>query len=98
MSSSEAIKRRLTALSDDLRAAKNEVAMLDEQVAHFADAAEDARLRAMVSETPLADKEHREASKTVNNLTKDRQKWSDRVVSLETHQDELLDELMRPKT
>lgn len=97
MSSSEAIKRRLTALGDDLRAAKNEVAMLDEQVAHFADAAEDARLRAMVSETPLADKEHREASKTVNNLTKDRQKWSDRVVSLETHQDELLDDLMGPK-
>lgn len=94
MSSSEAIKRRLTALGDDLRAAKSEVAMLDEQVAHFADAAEDARLRAMVSETPLADKEHREASKTVSNLTKDRQKWSERVASLEVQQDELLDQLM----
>lgn len=94
MSSSEAIKRRLTALGVDLRAAKNEVAILDEQVVHFADAAEGARLRAMVSETPMADKEHREASKTVNNLTKDRQKWIDRVHALEAQQDALLDELM----
>lgn len=98
MSSSEAIKRRLTALGDDVRAAKSEVAILDEQVAHFADAAEDARLRAMVSETPLADKEHREAAKTITNLTKDRQKWSDRVTSLESQQDELLDQLMGPNT
>lgn len=98
MSSSEAIKRRLTVVGDDLRSAKSEVAILDEQVAHFADAAEDARLRAMVSETPLAAKEHREASKTVNNLTKDRKRWSDRVVSLEALQDELLDQLMGPTT
>lgn len=94
MPSSDAIKRRLTALSDDLRAATDEVAMLDEQIAHFADAAEDARLRAMVSETPQADREHREASKTVNGLTKDRQKWADRVAALEAQQDALLDELM----
>ncbi len=72
--------------------------MLDEQVGHFADAAEDARLRAMVSETPLADKEHREAAKTVKNLTKDRQKWAARVVSLESLQDDLLDQLMGPTT
>lgn len=98
MSSSEAIKRRLTVVGDDLRSAKSEVAMLDEQVGHFADAAEDARLRAMVSETPLADKEHREAAKTVKNLTKDRQKWADRVVSLESLQDDLLDQLMGPTT
>lgn len=98
MTSSEAIKRKLTALGDDLRAAKSEVAILDEQVAHFADAAEDARLRAMVSETPLADKEHREASKTITNLTKDRQKWTDRVASLEQQQDALLDQLMEPNT
>lgn len=98
MSSSEAIKRRLTVVGDDLRSAKSEVAMLDEQVGHFADAAEDARLRAMVSETPLADKEHREAAKTVKNLTKDRQKWAARVVSLESLQDDLLDQLMGPTT
>lgn len=98
MSSPEAIKRRLTALGDDLRAAKGEVSILDEQIAHFADAAEEARLRAMVSETPLADKEHREASKTVNNLSKDRKRWFDRVTSLEANQDELLDELMRLNT
>jgi len=95
MRSPDAIKRRLTALTSELHAARNEIAVLDEQIAHFADAAEDLRLRAMVSETPLADREHREASKTVNNLTRDRQTWADRLVALETKQDELLDDLMK---
>jgi cell division septum initiation protein DivIVA len=90
----DAIKRRLAALTADLHAARSEIAILDEQIAHFSDAAEDTRLRAMVSETPLADREHREASKTVNGLTRDRQKWEERVTSLETRQDQLLDELM----
>lgn len=98
MTSSDSIKRRLTALGDDLRSARSEVDMLDEQIAHFTDAADDARLRAMVSETPLADREHREASKTVSNLTKDRQKWAERVAALETQQDELLDQLMGSDT
>ncbi len=90
----DAIKRRLTALSADLQAARSEIAMLDEQIAHFSDAAEDARLRAMVSETPLADREHREASKTVNNLTRDRDEWAARLAAMETKQDRLLDEMM----
>lgn len=90
----DAIKRRLTALSADLQAARSEIAMLDEQIAHFSDAAEDARLRAMVSETPLADRDHREASKTVNNLTRDRQQWADRLAAMEAKQDRLLDEMM----
>jgi len=90
----DAIKRRLAALNADLQSARSEIAMLDEQIAHFSDAAEDTRLRAMVSETPLADREHREASKTVNGLTRDRQKWAERVNTLEARQDQLLDELM----
>ena len=92
----DAIKRRLAALTTDLQAARSEIAMLDEQIAHFSDAAEDTRLRAMVSETPLADREHREASKTVNGLTRDRLKWAERLTSLEIRQDQLLDQLMDP--
>ena len=37
--------------------------MADEQLAHLADEADDARLRALVSETPLAEHEHREAER-----------------------------------
>lgn len=92
--SSDGIKRRLAALSSEMQAAQSEIAMLDEQIAHFADAAEDLRLRAMVSETPLADREHREASKTVSNLSRDRQTWAERLAALEAKQDRLLDELM----
>lgn len=92
--STDAIKRRLAALTTEVQSARSEIAMLDEQIAHFSDAAEDLRLRAMVSETPLADREHREASKTVNNLSRDRQTWADRLATLEAKQDRLLDELM----
>ncbi len=52
------IERRLTDLSKELAAAREELRVLDEQIAHFADSADDARLRALVSETPLAGREH----------------------------------------
>lgn len=95
--SKAAIEKKLSQTSDDLRAAREEVRVLDEQVAHFADSADDARLRAMVSETPLADREHRDAARTVAALQRDREVWQERVAKLETRQDELLDEMLESK-
>lgn len=88
------IERRLAALTPEIHAAREEVRVIDEQLLHFADSAEDARLRSMVSETPLAAREHRDAAKTVANLQRDREKWSERLAALETQQDQLLDEMM----
>ncbi len=89
-----AIEKKLAQNADELRAAQEEIRVLDEQILHFADSADDARLRAMVSETPLADREHRDAARTVAALNKDRDVWSERAAKLEVRQDELLDELM----
>ena len=57
------VERRLVDTGQRLKQLKADLQVAEEQLAHFSDQAEDARIRSLVSETPLADKEHREASK-----------------------------------
>ena len=66
------LERRLTEVSDRLRQLREELRVADEQLAHFADEADDARLRALVSETPLAEQEHREAQKHADAMGRHR--------------------------
>lgn len=67
--------------------------MADEQLAHFADEADETRLRALVSETPLAEHEHREAQKHADAMARHRTDVEAEIVRLERTLDELLDEL-----
>ncbi len=92
------IERKLADVSTEAKSIREELRVLDEQLAHFVDSADDARLRSMVSETPQADHEHREASKTVAALRRDRDRWSERLVELEAKQDQLLDQLMEARS
>ncbi len=92
------IERRLRNVSKQIVDLRTELRVIDEQMLHFADEADDARLRAMVSETPLAGREHRDASRTVTALQKDRLVKYERLVGLETKQDDLLDELNTRKS
>ncbi len=78
--------KRLAELREELRVA-------DEQVTHFADVSDDTRIRSLVSETPLADQEHREAQRTTNAMERHRQDLRDQIARLEIEQDELLDRL-----
>ena len=55
------VERRLSQVAGRLRQLREELAVTGEQLDHLADAADDARLRALVSETPVADHDHREA-------------------------------------
>lgn len=91
------IERRLGELSQELNAATEELRVLDEQIEHFAESADDARLRALVSETPLATREHDEATRTVSAMRRDRTVWADRVAEIERRQDELLDQMLETK-
>ncbi len=88
------IERRLTALSTELLSFREQLRVVDEQILHFADSADEASLRAIVSETPQAVREHRHAARTVTNFQKHRKVVSDRVSLLEGKQDELLDQLL----
>lgn len=53
--------------------------------------ADDARLRALVSETPLAQKEHEQARRQVEVNRRNRDELSEELTRLEARQDELLD-------
>lgn len=91
------IERKLVETSSEIKRIQLELVVIDEQLAHFVDSADDARLRALVSETPLSSKEHRDAERTVSALRGDRESWALRCAKLESRQDELLDQLMDSK-
>jgi hypothetical protein len=77
-----------------LKELRRELAVTDEQLAQLADEAEDARLRSLVSETPLADREHREASRHAEAMGRHRAEVVADIARLERLQDELLDKLL----
>ncbi len=87
------VERKLSEAAERLRQLRAELGVVDEQLAFLADAADDARLRAMVSETPMADKEHREAQKHADAMTRHRSQLVTQIAELEKAQDELLERL-----
>jgi chromosome segregation ATPase len=87
------VERRLIEVGDRLRALRGDLQVADEQLGHFTEEAEDARIRAMVSETPLAAKEHREAARHAEAMARHRQTVHAEITELERQQDELLDRL-----
>lgn len=68
--------------------------VLTEQVAHLAEVADEAETRAVVAETPLADREYRLAAVDRDNHAKLLAEARDEVVRLERTRDELLDRLL----
>ena len=84
------LERRLSAAHDQLVRARAELAILDEQVVVMTEAAEDARLRSLVSETPLAAREYSEARRHADVAVKARQSVVDSLADLQRRQDELL--------
>jgi hypothetical protein len=88
------LERRLSETTERLRALREELIVADEQLAHFAGEADDARLRALVSETPVADREHHEAQKHADAMGRHRAEVAAEIAKLEAQQDELLDRLM----
>jgi|SRR5579885_1969425 len=87
------VERKLSESADRLRQLRAELAVVDEQLAFLVDAADEARLRAMVSETPMADREHREAQKHADAMARHRSMLVTEVAQLERSQDELLERL-----
>ena len=88
------LERKLIEVGERLKQLRAELVVTDEQFSHFAEAADDARLRALVSETPLADREHHEAQRHFDAMGKHRAEVQSSIDQLERRQDELLDRLM----
>ena len=67
--------------------------MTAEQMAQLGEEAEDARIRALVSETSLAQREHHDAARHAAALSRHRAEVEAEIERLEQDQDRLLDEL-----
>ena len=87
------MKRRLTNNSRRLRELRDELTVLDEQLVHFNDDADDARTRSLVSDDGFAEREHIEAQRHAEAQASHRTAIVAKIVELERRQDELLDEL-----
>lgn len=87
------VERRLTDCSARLRRLRDEIQVAEEQLEAFAETADDARLRALVSETPQAVQEHREAQRHADAMSHHLDDLRAQVRELERGQDELLDRL-----
>lgn len=88
------IERRLTEVSRRLKRARQDLAVMEEQLAVLSDAAEEARLRALVSETPLANKEYQQAQRHADAMNRSRTTLLLTMAELRQAQDELLDRLV----
>ena len=76
-----------------LQQARAELVLLDEQLAFFVDAAEETRIRALVSETPLAGRDHAEAQKHADAMARSRAAVAASIAELEHIVDDLLGRL-----
>jgi chromosome segregation ATPase len=87
------VERRLMEVSKRLAKVREELAVAEEQADALADLAEDARVRALVSETPLAGRESQEARRHADAMAGARDQLAGQVGRLESELNELLDKL-----
>jgi chromosome segregation ATPase len=87
------LQRRLVDVSERLKRLRAELTVTQDQLAFLEDEAEDARLRALVAETPLGDVEARDARRHADALSRHRDTLAQSIVELEREQDALLDRM-----
>ena len=74
-----AIERRLRELNRRLASLREELAVTEDQSTQLGDEADDARIRALVSETHLAEREHREAQRHADALASAQQRLTTEI-------------------
>jgi hypothetical protein len=87
------VERRLRKTSGRLRHLRDDLAVIDEQLVHLVEDAEEKSLRALVADNPAAAIEQREATGHSEAMADHRRHVVAEIEALERRQDELLDEL-----
>ena len=87
------IERRLRETGVRLRRLREELSVVDEQLSHLDDEADDKAVRSLVSETSGAGVEYREAQLHADAMRKHRLQVQNSILELEGKQDELLDKM-----
>jgi hypothetical protein len=88
------IRRNLTDLGDRLSKAREDLRIVEEQIAFQLDVLEEAKTRMLVSETPLADDEWRIARDDYERMRRERDRVSAEILELQQEQDRLLDRML----
>ena len=92
------VERRLGQVGSRLKRLREELSILDEQRIQLLHDADDARLQALVSETPVSDRAHRSATRHVDVIERRRGEIEVAIAKLEHTQDELLDRLVADRS
>jgi uncharacterized protein (DUF3084 family) len=87
------IRQQLDELAAKLARAQQELAVAREQVAFQSEVADEAQVRMVVSGTPLADREFREARDDLERLKRHEQKTRSTIAELSEERDRLLERL-----
>jgi hypothetical protein len=87
------VERSLRDVHGRLVLARQELAVLDEQVSALADTADDLRIRSLVSETPVAGHDYTDAQRHADAAARARAALAATIDELEHRQDELLGKL-----
>jgi flagellar biosynthesis chaperone FliJ len=87
------VQKRLADLRHEIMRVKENLRVLDEQVAHAEDVADEAATRAVVASNPLADRERRAAAEDLRRVRRERDETAARLASLLDEQDRLLERL-----
>lgn len=88
------VNERLASLSAEIAEEQIHLRILEEQLAFQSEVADDARIRALVSETPLADRESHIASDDLRRLERSRDESQRRLADLRDEQDSLLERML----
>jgi uncharacterized coiled-coil DUF342 family protein len=88
------IERRLFDVAQRLKRAREELSVIEEQLAVLSETADELRIRSLVSETPLAHREYAEAQRHADAMERSRRAVEADVAELITTQDQLLDRLV----
>lgn len=88
------IEQKLADSSERLARAERELQIAGEQLAFQTDVAEEARNRMLVSETPLADREYREARDDLERMRRHYEQIRLAIPEIRREQDRLLDRLI----
>jgi|SRR5580658_2577157 hypothetical protein len=84
------VERRLREVHARLVRAREELAIMDEQLAVVSDSTEEARIRSLVSETPLATHDYGEQQRHADAMARARSAMVANIAELERRREELL--------
>jgi hypothetical protein len=90
------IQRRLSQVSARMRELTEELRVVEDQMSHIVDEADEKSLRALVSETPSAAFEYRDAKKHADVIQRHHQQIIAELADLDRRMNSLLDRMKEP--